>query len=519
MFELRPYQEPISERVFTYMKNNPGKHPLVALPTGAGKTVSLADIILKALKRWPRTHVLVLSHVKEILEQDYQSIKFHTGIDVGLFSAGLGKRQRKQVTVAGIQSVFRRPELFSEYKFIIIDECHLIPPGQNTMYRKFFTGLKNPRYFGLTATPFRLGSGYIYGEDDSIFDDLIYDMTSKQKFNQLIKDGYLCNLKTSATVIELETDGVRTVAGDFDNKGLSVKIDKDSITKAAITEIMLKGAAYKKWLIFAIDIEHAENIAEELGNNGIPTMVVHSKMEFDRDIVLKHYRAGGFRAMVNVNVLTTGFDDPEIDLIALLRPTKSPVIHIQTIGRGLRIAPNKDHCLILDFAGNTERLGPINDIVPKKKGKGKTGGEPITKRCPACDTIHHPTVKVCPFCGHKFQFKTLLKGTAKEVDVIRDKESVWVTVTKVGYQLYKKTNSPSMVKVTYTCGLRDYYEYICIEHKGYAGYVAQNWCKFRGLENVQTALGVVHNSEVLAVPKRIHMDKSGKYPRVKDYSF
>lgn len=519
MFELRPYQAPIAERVFTYMKNNRGKHPLVALPTGSGKTVVLADIILKAIERWPETHVLILSHVKEILEQDFYSIEYHTGMDVGLFSAGLNKKQRKQVTVAGIQSVFRRPELFKEFKFIIIDECHLIPPGKNTMYRKFFAGLKNPRYFGLTATPFRLGSGYIYGDDDeAIFDDLIVDYTSKQKFNQLIKDGYLCNLKTVPTGMELDVEGVRTVGGDFDNKGLSVKIDKDSITKMAIKEIIDKGQSYKKWLIFAIDIEHAENIAEELANNGIPTMVVHSKMEFDRSIVLDSYRNGMFRAIVNVNVLTTGFDDPEIDLIALLRPTKSPVIHIQTIGRGLRIANEKDHCLILDFAGNTERLGPINDIVPKKKGKGK-GGEPITKRCPACDTIHHPTVKVCPFCGHKFQFKTLLKGTAGEVDVIKDKESVWLTVHDVKYQLYKKKNSPSMVKVTYQCGLRQYHEYVCIEHKGYAGYYALNWCKFRGLESIRTALGVVHNSDMLAKPKRIHVDKSGKYPRVTDYVF
>lgn len=519
MFKLRPYQEPIADKVFTYMKNNRENHPLVALPTGSGKTVVLAELIKESLKRWPTTRIMVISHVREILTQDYDSIKAHTGLDVGLYSVGLGKRERKQVTVAGIQSIFRKPELFAKYKFIIIDECHLIPPGKDTMYRKFFAGLKNPRYFGLTATPFRLGAGYIYGGEDCIFNDLIYDMTNKEKFNGLIKDGYLCNLKTSPTDAELDVDDIKTVAGDFDKKGLSEKIDKDSITKLAIQEIITKGANYKKWLIFAIDIEHAENIAEELANNGIPTMVIHSKMEFDRDTVIRHYKLGTFRAIVNVNVLTTGFDDPEIDLIALLRPTKSPVIHVQTIGRGLRIAPGKDHCLILDFAGNTERLGPINDIVPYVAKKGKGGGEPITKRCPACDTIHHPTKKICEFCGHVFQFKTLLKGTAKEVDVIKDKEFVWLKVNKAEYQLYKKTNSPSMVKVTYTCGLRTYNEYVCVEHKGWAGYKAKHWLEFRGMKGIATALGVVANAEILKTPNRIHMDKSGKYPRIKEYSF
>lgn len=519
MFDLRPYQEPISDKVFTYMKNNPDKHPLVAMPTGSGKTVVLADIILKAIDRWPETNVLVLSHVREILLQDYDSIKFHTGMDIGLYSVGLKKREMKQITVAGIQSVFRHPGRFQKYKFIIIDECHLIPPGKNSMYRKFFAGLSDSRYFGLTATPFRLGAGFIFGEDDSIFDDLIYDMTSKDKFNGLIKDGYLCNLKTSATEMELDTDDIKTVAGDFDKKMLSQKVDKDSITKMAIKEIIAKGANYKKWLIFAIDIEHAENIAEELSANGITTMVIHSKMEFDRDTVINHFRIGTFRAIVNVNILTTGFDDQEIDLIALLRPTKSPVIHVQTIGRGLRIAPGKDHCLILDFAGNTERLGPINDIVPKKKGKGKATGEAITKRCPSCDTIHHPTVKICEFCGHVFTFKTLLQESAKEVDVLRGKDKVWLKVSKVEYQLYNKKNSPSMVKVTYTCGLRTYNEYICVEHRGYAGHVAKHWLEYRGMSEVTTAIEVVHKSAELKTPNRILIDKTGKYPRVKEYSF
>ena len=266
------------------MRNNPENHCLVALPTGSGKTVVMADLILKAIKKWPKTHVLILSHVKEILKQDYNSIKAHTGMDVGIYSVGMKRREIKQVTVAGIQSVFRRGADFSKFKFVIIDECHLIPPGKNTMYRTFFASLDRPRYFGLTATPFRLGAGYIYGQEDSIFNDLIYDMTTKDKFNSLIRDGYLCNLKTSPTENELEPvlDDVKTVAGDFDLKGLSRKIDKDSITKLAIKEIVLKGKNYKKWLIFAIDIEHAENIAEALHAAGITVMVVHSKMEIGR---------------------------------------------------------------------------------------------------------------------------------------------------------------------------------------------------------------------------------------------
>ena len=521
MFKLRPYQEPIADKVFTFLRNNKDKHPLIAVPTGGGKTVILAEVISQAINKWPNTKILVLSHVREILEQDYESIKFHTKLDVGMYSAGLDKREKHQVTVAGIQSVHRIANEFADYNLIIIDEAHLIPPGDDSMYRRFFKGIKNPRYFGLTATPFRLGAGYIYGQEDSIFTDLIYDLTSRKKFNQLISDGFLCNLKVQATDLELDTNNIKTVAGDFDNKQLSQTFDIKSITKRAVKEIIKSGKSYKKWLIFAIDIEHAENIAEELTANGIITMVIHSKMEFDRATVIRHYKSGTFRCIVNVNVLTTGFDDPSIDLIALLRPTKSPVIHVQTIGRGLRIAEGKDHCLIMDFAGNTQRLGPINDIVPHKKGKGQKGGEPPAKVCPECKAIHHPITKICEFCGHVFKFKTALESKSGKHDVLASSEPYWTKVDAVVYALHKKANTPDMVRVTYNCGLLKYVEYVCIEHKGYAKHRAQYWLQFRGASptDTTTAKDVVRESGSIKNPGRIRVDKSKKYPAIIDYSF
>jgi len=282
VFELRPYQDVAPKKVFDFLRNNPKGHPLVAVPTGGGKTVILAEITKQAIKKWPKTKVLILSHVKEILSQNHKALEFHTGLRVGIYSAGIGLREVEQVTVASIQSVFRKPKLFEDYDLIIIDECHRIPRGDNTMYLKFFAGLKNPKYLGLTATPYRLGSGLIYGEEDSIFTELIYDLTTKEKFLQLIDDGYLCNLKVQATDMALNVNNIKTVAGDFDNKQMSQNLDVDRITKIAVKEIIRSGENYKKWLIFAIDIKHAENIAEELGKNDIPTMVVHSKMEFDR---------------------------------------------------------------------------------------------------------------------------------------------------------------------------------------------------------------------------------------------
>lgn len=516
MFELRPYQLPIADKVFNYIKNNPGKHPLVALPTGAGKTVVLAEIIKEYLRRNTNGHVLVLSHVKEILQQNVEAIENHLSCKVGIYSAGLDSKEVEQITVASIQSVYNKPELFQEFKFVVIDECHLIPVDGNTMYRKFFSGLNNPNYFGLTATPFRLGTGYIYGEEDSIFDDMLYDLTSMESFNKLVEDGYLCKLMIKATSHEFDLNGIKTVAGDFDLKGMSRAFDRDFITNACIKEIIKAGANYKKWLIFAIDIDHAEHIAEALIRTGIPTGVIHSKMDFDRDKVISDFKRGIYRAIVNVNVLTTGFNDPEIDLIAMLRPTKSPIIHVQTTGRGLRIADGKSHCLILDFAGNTERLGPINDVHVYKKRKSTGEGEPITKRCPVCDHIHHPTVKVCDNCGHKFEFKVGLNMSSTNSEIIATSKSHWFDVSHVNYTIHKKHNSPDSVKVQYVCGLRYFNEFVFIEHPGYAGHRSKHWARFRGIE-ATTSQDLIQAEK--KEPKRIRVDTKGKYPIIVDFEF
>jgi DNA repair protein RadD len=553
MFSLRPYQEPIADRVFSYMRNNKGKHPLVALPTGAGKTVVLSDIILKSVTKWPNAKILVLSHTKEILEQDYKSIKHHTELDVGLYSAGLNSRSIKNVTVAGIQSVHNKADLFQDFRLVIIDECHLIPDKKQSMYQTFFAGLDNPRYFGLTATPFRLGKGYIYGPDnDTIFDDLVYDLTSLDAFNKLVSDGYLCKLRTKATGVEFDLKGIKTVQGDYDLKGLSERFDNNDVTVDCVKEIIAAGGDYKKWLIFAIDIRHAEHIAEILIASGVRAMVIHSKMDFDRDQVINDFKKGVYKAIVNVDMLTTGFDDPEIDLIAMLRPTQSPVLHVQTIGRGLRIAPGKDHCMVLDFAGNTIRLGPINDVHVYTPGSSVEAQKKMPKACPVCKTISPASMPNCVECGYVFPelpegktkvcknhrcqainpllartchkcgyvFNKSLNAKTGDFQIVREVSDTWREVTHIEYSIHEKPNRPPMLKVQYYCGLLSYNEFICIEHPGYAGYKAGHWVKFRGGDPVSTqhVMKQATNHE-LREPKKIKVDTTQKYPSVSDYFF
>lgn len=521
MGKIVPYyfQKSIPDLVIDYFRKNPKKHPLIAMPTGSGKTIILCHIIDTLLKQWPNITIMVLSNTKEILEQDHKALTNYLDKDIGLYSAGLGKRDFKQITVAGIQSVYRQ-DIFNNVQLVIIDEAHTIPVTGEGMYRTFFNKLKRAKYLGLTATAFRLGTGLIYGED-GLFDNLIYDYTTMDKFNELVDKGYLCQLRTKSTKLKLDTNDLHLRGGEFIDSEMSLAFDRPAITNKAIKEIIGYGIDYKKWLIFAIDIEHAEHITEKLLQSGIRAMVVHSKMEMNRDEVIRKFKDGHYRALVNVNILTTGFDSPDIDLVVLLRPTQSPVMHVQTIGRGLRVAEGKDHCLVLDFAGNTGRIGPINNITIKKRTKGE-GGEPITKTCPGCNLIYHPSVRICPVCGHKFEFKVGISASAGSDTIVASNEARWVNVDSVTYALHKKDNSPTSVLVRYHCGLQLFKEWICIEHNGFAGHRARHWISRRWDSKKQmptNAQGLIDGSKNLFQPKAIKVKTANKYPEILEADF
>ena len=522
MIQLRHYQKEVAPSVIKYIKTNRGKHPLVVLPTGSGKTFAMADLILEIRKLW-NVKILVLSHVKEILEQNSDALSEYLDMPIAINSAMLGRREIGDVTVAGIQSVFRKPEAFKDFNLVIIDEAHLISAEKNTMYQKFFAGIGKHIHVGFTATPFRLGTGYIYGpEEDKVFDHAVVDWSSSEQFTQLIDEGYLSSLTTKRTKLELDTEGIKLIAGDFNEKQLSERFDRDVITNAAIKEIMAAGRERKKWLIFAIDIDHAEHIAEVLIRSGIPTAPIHSRMDklgFCRDKTLEAYKDGKYRCVVNVNILTTGFDDPSVDLIAMLRPTNSPILHVQSLGRGSRVCKGKTNCLILDFAGNTDRLGPINNVLVKTSAKTDGDGEPITKTCPECNSILPPAVKVCPDCFYEFSFEHGLKVKSTDYEIIEDGRSQWVKVDKVEYDLHTNYGRPSSVKVSYHCGGKVINEYICVEHTGFAKHKADHWIKYRGGSPCLMSKDLINQAESIAVPSVILVAKKGKYYSIGDSKF
>ena len=505
---------------------NPKCHPLVAIPTGAGKTLAISMTIDKYLTDRPKAKILVLSHVQEILEQNYESLSsYFDFLDIGLYSAGLGSRSIGKITVAGIQSAYRNPDLFKDVDVIIIDEAHRVPFDDNTMYRKFIKEV-GAQVLGFTATPFRAKGGYLHKGVDAIFNHLAYDITDMDSYNRLIEEGFLSPIypKETALRLDAEEEGIRTTAGDYNQKDLSLAFDRSSITKAAIRETVefFNESNRKLALYFAIDIAHAEHIADELRGYGRRVVCIHSKMDLDRKVEIKKIKNMEYDDVVNVDVLTTGFDAPQIDMIADMQPTKSPVKHVQKWGRGGRIHPNKKYCAGLDFAGNVDLLGPINDVRVNEAKKGKGAGDPIIKTCPECGLKQHPSVKICVMCEHEFIFKESLKAVSSSSDVVKIETQKWLKVTAITYSIHQKVGKTSSLRVNYKTGLTGFSEWVCYDHKGYAGHLARNWVNYRWLRKPKPA----NLAELLAgapdrlmKPLEILVDTSGKFTKIKDYRF
>ena len=515
---MRDYQQEAVDKTIKDLNSSASCAPLIALPTGAGKTYVIAGLIDAMLKDDPDASVLVIAHVKEILMQNRESIEGVLHQSVSTYSAGLGTKQIGRITVAGIQSIYKDPDIFRDFSLILIDEAHLIPAHSEGMYRTFLAEMIYSRVVGLTATPFRMSTGYIYGKE-RIFSHLSIDLTNFAGFNRLLDNGYLCRLTSKSTALQLRTEGVKITGGDFNERALSEANNRSEITTAAIDEILDLGKNRKKILIFAIDIKHAENIVEELKSRDTTAEYVHSKMDKDRDGIIRRFKENEFRCLVNVNILTTGFDDPSIDLVVLLRPTQSPVLHVQTIGRGLRIHHDKSDCMVLDFAGNISRLGCINDIQVKEKKKRKKDpdAEPRAKECPECLCLLPPRVMVCE-CGYHFPIKEkILREAAWDNPIKESKRTTkaWFQVYESKFSRYTKYGSPPMIKASFDLGGKTVHKYVCVEHSGWAKTFADAFTRSLGLPECSTVEEFVRAVEsATRTPAKLLIETEGKYPEI-----
>lgn len=468
---LRDYQQRAIDDLYAWFRANDEGNACLVLPTGSGKSWIVAALCKDALTNWPQTRVLMLTHVKELIEQNAEKMRLvWPGAPMGIYSASVGRRQLGEpITFAGIQSVRTRANQLGHIDLVIVDECHLISHKAEGGYRQLIEALTeiNPalRVVGLTATPWRLGHGLIT-EGSALFDALIEPVT----IEELIYKGHLARLKSKVTDERLRTDGVHKRGGEYIESELQAAVDTDSHNAAVVDEVISLAGDRKSWLFFCAGVQHAEHIRDVLLSRGIAAECVTGKTtKRDRERIIADFKAGRLRALTNANVLTTGFDYPDIDLIAMLRPTLSPVLYVQMAGRGLRPKSHTDHCLVLDFAGVVEAHGPITAVEPP--GRAGTGDAPV-KACPDCHELVHMSAKQCPECGHEFEVKPTGVDFRLRNDDIMGIEPLELLVTDWQWRVYTGKNSgKDMLLVTYYGGLSDepVREYICIAHGGFAG--------------------------------------------------
>lgn len=529
----RSYQIECVDSIFNYFMRSVG-NPVCALPTGTGKSIVIAMLLERIYRTWPTQRVQVLTHVKELILQNYQKLMLlWPNAPAGINSAGLGQRDiHTPILFAGIGSVAKHAAQFGHVDLVLIDEAHLVSPNETTMYQTYLNGLRaiNPhlKVIGFTATPWRLGHGRIT-EEGSLFTDICFDITGLESFNRLIAEGYVAPLIPRQPRAILDVEGVHMRGGDYIASELQNAVDKYDITERALREALELGKDRKHWLIFAAGVDHADHIADIFSGMGEPCHAVHSKLSSnERDRIIADFKAGRVRAVVNNNVLTTGFDFPAIDLIVMLRPTASPVLWVQMLGRGTRPNLAKENCLVLDFAGNTRRLGPINDpVIPRKKG-AKGGHAPI-KLCEACQTLNHASVKFCICCGAEFHFQTKLKEYASTQELIKGDTPI-VEVFEVDHitcRKYQKQGRPDSIKVTYYCNLQAFSEYVCLEHDGYAARKAKIWWRDRArspiYENGVPVPGTTAEAllllDRLQVPTHLRIWINKQYPEILAHCF
>jgi DNA repair protein RadD len=550
---LRDYQNAAIQLTFDFFARHHEGNPLIAIPTGTGKSLVIADFLRKAHQTYPTTRSMVLTHVKELIVQNFQALmSVWPQAPAGIYSAGVGRRDTgNPITFAGIQSVYKKADIFQHIDLLFVDEAHLVDSKRDTMYQQFVNGLKeiNPhlRVIGTTATAYRLGRGMLLEDDGGLFTHIGFDLTDRKGFNWLLQEGWLSPIIPKRPNMLIDVDGVPMSKGDFQQGALQIRVDKQSVTEAAIRETVQLAYDRHHWLIFATGIEHAENVANHIEDAyDIPASYVHSKIPpIERDARIASFKRGDLRALVNNNILTTGFDFPDIDCIVMLRPTASPGLWVQMLGRGTRpvYAPNmaiataeqrraaiaagsKPNCLCLDFAGNTQRLGPINDpVLPRKKGRGPKGIAPV-RLCEVCGCYSHAASRFCenPLCGVEFPKNLKLKAMASTFELVAADDIAIqdFNVTHVIYRVHKKQGKPDSMRVTYICGLRQFNEYICLDHSGYAGHIAKSWWLVRSPWGVPPSVPEGMKAvDYLPIPKKISvLEKAhGRYPEICGYDF
>lgn len=476
VLELREYQKEAVDAFFNFVTYQNGRSGVIAAPTGSGKSLIISDICKTMITKWPHTKVVIATHRKELIAQNEKELKaYYPKSRTGIYSAGLGRREKEPpIIFCGIQTVYKRAFSFGRVDLLIIDEAHLVSTTDGTRYMQFISDLMiaNPNLviLGLSATPYRLDNGLIYGNDpELIFKTLIYDID----IADLIAQGYLVPAISKGALKQIDLTGVRTTAGDYNNKDLQKAASEDELVRSSVEEVIRCGQNRHSWLVFCTGIRHAQMVCHEMRERGIDCEVVIADTP-GRDQILERFKRQQLRCIINIDVLTTGFNAPCTDLIALMMATKSTAKYVQAVGRGLRTSPGKENCLLLDFGGNVIAHGPIDAVDPKSQGKSKKKDKEDVpgKQCPNCQEVIAIGSMVCPRCEYQFPPREIYHETQAYDGSVLCSQDVpkWYDVIEVEYTRHPgKGEKPDTIKCAYYTKqqFQPFLQWIAPDHEGF----------------------------------------------------
>ena len=529
MLTPRPYQQEALDALHAHICEKK-TNPCVVIPTGGGKSAMIAWQIMKWKNDAPQVRIIILAHRKELIEQNAAELQsMCPGFQVGIFSAGLGRRDYDaDILFASIDSVCKRSGEFAPFDVAMVDEAHRIPIKGEGKYRTFLQGCRqnNPRLvvIGWTATPYRMGIGSICHEDH-----LLHEVCYEASVTSLIRDGYLCRLRSKVAEHQPDLRGVKKTAGEYTTSALAKRTNVDKVVNEAVSEAVriMDAEGRRHAVFFCVDVEHCEMVSAALGRHGISAPSVTNKTKPKiREKVANDFKAGKFRAICNVNVYTEGFNAQCVDCIVLLRPTLSAGLFSQMVGRGLRLHVGKTDCLVLDFAGCIEEHGPI-DMLGDDEVKMAV--------CMECRELFSRATGVCPACGWNLPKIEIERADA--VDAVKRMHASRISdrsilsdipeilgVNEVYVSRHRKNRANDSLLVQYRCGMKFHKEWICLDHLGFTGIEARKWWAKRfgtskDTPTVDAALGNMLTSQVIAdYTKTITVKRDGKYKKIIGYN-
>lgn len=551
MYSLRPYQERALSELMDWLNRHTDGNPIVDACVGAGKSIIIAELCKRIIELDPQARIVMCVASKELCQQNLEKLRaIWKDAPAGVCSASLGQKDMtSQIIFATIGSIAKYAADLGKVNILIIDECHNVNTDNAGMYRSFIEDIKrfgSPYLcvIGFTGTPFRGDGIWLWQGKDPLFAGTATRVT----MDELLKLEFLAPLVVDQNTPEtIDTTGVKVAGGDYVVKDLENAAINPEIIRATVQDLYERGQSRKKWLIFCVTIEHAELVLEEIKRtakdysklNLYPEIVTSKTSYLVRHDVLSRYKLphnypSAVNCLVNVACLTTGFDAPETDLIALLRPTKSPVLYVQIAGRGMRIADGKQDCLWLDYTSTTRDLGPVNLIKGRNKINTVVDGQAPFKYCPECGNPNPIHALECVECGEPIPVgekhpHNVTASTALPLHGFQPPEQLWFDIEQIGFYKHQgKNGKPPTMRIDYHVKGEVFpiSEWKCFEHDGFALRMACQWWADHmiGYEvpfTVDEAIQLIHENQLTIYPTKIQCQKDaqGKFWQIKKYEY